>query len=279
MKTLLRKLAVTAAVTGVLALPAAASAQTFLNNWFFDADGGGAGSATQINEYFDIVGNSYIQLSPTTGDNFTFLEDGVFVVQGHDGGALVSNTNQITATFTGAQGTGTFGGPISFTSGFGTLNVYSDSSFNYTTSDGIYGANDGTLIGTFLLDFGVGTVDPTGIPNGQLTLQLQATSLTPGYFFAPDGSTDLSTLVDDGLLFGFVTTNASFVENPTAVLVSELSELVGGPIVNDVPRGTFIVSNNGQYRLSTVPEPGVAALLGLGMLGVWVAGRRNRRAS
>lgn len=277
MRTLLRKAAMTAAVTGALALPGVASAQTFLNNWFFDADGVGGNAPTLINEYFDIVGNSYIQLTPTGGDNFTFLEDGIFVVQGHDGGIAVSADRQITATFTDGAGTGSFDGPISFTPGVGILNVYSDASFNYGTPTGIYGADDGTLIGTFVLSFGEGTVDPSGIPNGELSLALQATSLTPGFFIAPDGTTDLSTLVDEGLIFGFVTTNASFVENPSATLVSELSELVGAPIVNDVAAGSFIVSNNGQFRLSTVPEPGVAALLGLGMLGFWVAGRRRMR--
>ncbi len=277
MRTLLRKAAMTAAVTGALALPAAASAQVFLNDWFFDADGAGANAAVQINEYFDIVGNSYIQLTPTGGSNFDFVDDGVFLVQGHDGGIPISFSNQITATFTAAQGTGSFGGPINFTPGFGTLNVYSDTNLNYGTTDGIYGANDGTLIGTFVLSFGVGTVDPSGIPNGQLSLALQATSLTPGYFIGPDGTTDLSTLVADGLIFGFVTTNASFVDNPSATLVNELGELIGGAVVNDVAAGSFIVSNNGQFRLSTVPEPGVAALLGLGMLGFWAAGRRNRR--
>ncbi len=276
MKTVLTRLAATAAVAAAFALPGAASAATFLQNWYLDADGAGGDSAIKVGEWLDIVGASYIQLTPTGASTFSFKDDGVFYVSGHDNVPWNNSLNQITATFTDAAGTGTFGGAINFTSGVGILNVYSDSNYNYGTTDAIYGANDGTRIGTFVLSVGTGKVDTTGVPNGELTLTLQATDLAAGYFFAPDGTTDLSTLVSDGLLFGFVTTNASRVTNPLDPLTGELGELVEGTIVNNPNQGSFIVSNNGQYRLSTVPEPGVAALLGLGLIGVCFAGRRRR---
>ena len=273
------KLASSAALVGALALPSVASSSTFLNNWYLDLDADG--NKVQVNEYLDFIGNSYIQLSPTGGGNFTFADNGFFQVTNRDGSGSLNdnpafNEREFTALFSGGTGTGAFGGGINFTGG--TLDLFSDSNLDYGSTNGLYGANNGTKIGSFTLIEGSGIVDPTGVPNGLLTLVFQATELAAGHWFMPDGATDMSTLIDEGLLFGFVTTNASFVANPLANLVAELSQMVGSPVVNNINFGSFIVSNNGQYRLQTVPEPGVLALLGLGMLGA-CAGMRARRKS
>lgn len=280
-----KKLAMAAAVACAAALPGVASADLFMNNWYLDLDKDG--NKVQISEYLDFVGNSYIQLTPTGVSTFSFDDNGFFIVAGADGTGPGSHNNdgsgsafatEMTALFANGSGTGTFGGGISFTGG--TLTLYSDGAPNYATSTGIYGANDGTPIGTFTLTTGSGLVNASGVPNGELTLIFRATALAAGYWFAPDGTTDLSTMVSDGLLFGFVTTNASYVANPSALVDVELAELVSetSPLVNDPASGSFIVSNNGQYRLQTVPEPGVVALLGLGLVGAYAARRRSRPA-
>lgn len=282
------KLASSAALVGALALPSVASSSTFLNNWYLDLDADG--NKVQVNEYLDFTGNSYIQLTPAGGNNFTFADNGFFQVTGRDGMGInthwlgAGQPRDLTALFSGGTGTGTFGGPISFTGGL--LELFSDANFDYASTTGAYGTNNGTKIGSFTLVEGSGFVDPTGVPNGLLTLVFQATELAAGYWFGPDGMTDLSTLIGQDLLFGFVTTNATVLENPNTTLVAELGEMVGigniDDVVNDPDLGSFIVSNNGQYRTSivpgTVPEPGVLALLGLGMLGA-CAGMRARRKS
>lgn len=278
MITRIAKFASSAIVAGALALPSVASASMFLNNWYLDVDGDG--DKVQVSEYLDFVGNSYIQLSPTGPNSFTFADDGFFRVVSVDGGPDINDGSgagrQLTALFSGGTGTGAFSGGISFTGG--TLDLFSDTNFNYGTTAGLFGANDGTKIGSFELTTGSGVVDATGIPNGELTLIFQATELAAGYWFMPDGTTDMSTMVDQGLLFGFVTTNASFVAAPSTNLVAELAEMTGGSVVNNPALGSFVVSNNGQYRLQVVPEPSVLALLGLGMLGA-CAGMRARRRS
>jgi hypothetical protein len=46
----------------------------------------------------------------------------------------------------------------------------------------------------------------------------------------------------------------------------------------NVPPGDFIISNNGQFRLS-VPEPGSVALYGIGLLALGLATMKSKRNS
>jgi hypothetical protein len=273
-----------ATISALLAVISSPASAQFLSNWQLDLTGTGA-SKTTVAEYLDFVGNSFIQTTANAGDPagtfFTFTDQGVFNVTSVDGGAAISTLfpgYEMTAVFSDGGGTGTLGGGISFNAG--TLSIYSDNTPNYAVSDGvggtIFGADDGTLIGTFDLIFGTGVVDASGIPNGQLTMAFQATSLAAGYWFDSLGN-DLST---NPLLFGFVTTNASRVENATGAVSAEIicqqngfNCPTGTPF--DLPPSAFLVSNNGQYRLQ-IPEPGSIALLGLGLLGLAV--RRMRCA-
>lgn len=258
-------------------IPATGSA-AFLNNWYYDADGVGGNAATQIAEYWDIVGPSYVKNTFINANNFTFQEWGAFVTNAFDGGNPYPAGRQTTGLLS-TNGVGALSNGISFTGGV--LNIFSDVLSNFASTTGIYGANDGTNIATFTVTGGGGLIDPTGIPNGLITLMAKATYLAPGYFF-DSNMVDLSTIVSSpgGLVFGFATTNASRVANPTATVVNEIVGDFAGQLAGytNVAPGDFIISNNGQFRLS-VPEPGSVALYGIGLLALGLATMKSKRNS
>jgi hypothetical protein len=280
-KTLMAAALLGASVTGV-------ANAAILQNWYFDPDGAGSSAKAVINEYFDIAGPSYVKTSVPSGGNFSFDEWGAARVTGADSGIGLDaflSTGEITATFT-ITGNGTLGGNVFYTGG--SINVYSQAgSKDWSSTTGatdFYGANNGVLIGTFTPVTGGGLIDASGIPNGLQTISAQASFLRAGYWFGTDGTTDLSTKVSTGLLFGFATTNASRVTNPAAGVVSEIVNGMGGDptFTNCLPgqvggsctgAGEFVISNNGQFRL--VPEPAGIALLGVAFAAAGFASRRR----
>jgi len=277
---LLKKLASAAAVS--FAMMGAAHAEAVLNNWIFNPAGTGAAAGQTVNEYLDINGNAIIELAATSASTFSFTEHGVFnSVQADSNNALFPlnyGGKNITALFN-ATGSGTFGGGFSFTGG--TISIYSGTYGVYGTQAGIYGADQGTLIATFdILAGGGGNVDASGSPinNGQVSVLAKASApggLTSGYFFAADG-TDLSSTN----LLSFAFTNANTIAAPTSTLVSEVgcqyaanAAACNGNFANTST--AFFVSNNGQFKLAEVPEPGSLALFGIAMLGAGVVSRKR----
>jgi len=278
----LKKLGCAAAVT--LAMAGTANAGPVLNDWVFNPTGGGFAGGQVINEYLDVNGNAFIQITPTGGNTFSFQENAVFnIVQADSNGQLFPLTyagGNITAMFE-ATGTGTFSGGFNFNGG--TIRIFQNpTNGQYSGTEGIYGANLGNEIATFnVLPGGGGMVDATGNPitNGQVTVFAQADkgALDAGYFFNSDGK-DLSS--DSILSFAF--TNANAVGAPTGNLVNEVAcQFAGftGAGCNGTSyqngAGYFFVSNNGQFKLAEVPEPGSLALFGIAMLGAGVISRKR----
>jgi hypothetical protein len=278
---LLKKMACAAALATSMGV---AHAEAVLNNWVFNPTGGGFASGQTINEYLDVNGNAFIQLTPGGGTSFSFTEHAVFnIVQADSNGQLFPVNYQggnITAMFD-AFGTGSFGGEFTFTGG--TIRMFQNpTNGQYGTSAGIYGANLGEEIATFtVMAGGGGEVDASGSPtnNGRVTVfaTAEAGSLDSGYFFRENGE-DLALET----IMAFAFTNANTVANPTTTLVSEVACQYAGFTGNGC-NGTayantpsyFFVSNNGQFKLSEVPEPGSLALFGIALLGAGMATRKR----
>src|SRR4051812_39501097 len=72
----MKKLACAAAVA--MSFAGAANAEVVLNDWVFNPAGTGFENGQTINEYLDVNGNAFIQLTPTGGNSFSFTEHAVF---------------------------------------------------------------------------------------------------------------------------------------------------------------------------------------------------------
>lgn len=282
----LSKLAAAAAIA--MSMFGSAHAETVVNNWFFNPTGvGGAAAGVLVNEYLDVVGNGFVDITPTVGQNFSFDEWGVFSVSGRDGlPGLPGYTGEITAVLN-ATGAGTFSNGFNFSGG--TLDVYADTTPDYGTTVGTFGADNGTLIASFEIIGGGGAVDASGNPvsNGQVVINVKASpgDLTPGYWFSPVPSGDLSSVGT----FAFAFTNANNAQSPSTTLVSELvcglatSDGFGGGAgfcpsgvgYTQQPGDFLVINNNGQFKLA-VPEPGSIALVGLALLAAGGIRRKTK---
>jgi hypothetical protein len=261
----------------------AAQAELVMNDWTFNPVGTGLANGQEINEYLDVNGNAFIQLTPTGANSFNFTEHGVFNIAQAD-----SNFQLFPVNFPGAnisltleaRGTGNFSGGFKFSSG--TVKMYQNPINQYGTTEGIYGANQGNLIGTFsVLAGGGGTVDASGNPigNGEVSIFASAAKgkLAAGYFFNDDG-VDMSTL--NNVAFAF--TNANPVTKYAPNLVSEVAcEFAGftgagcnGTPYANTPGRNFFLSNGGQFKFADVPEPGSVALFGIALFGIGALRRR-----
>lgn len=286
----MKKLACATAVA--MSFAGAANAAQILTDWRFNPNGGGFDSAQKIGEYLDVNGNSFIQLTPTGDRSFNFVEHAVFNITQADGNGKLFPVNyaggNISALFegfgSGMRGTGSANG--SFTFSGGSIRIFQNPTNNeYGSTEGIYGANLGKEIASFdVLAGGGGQVDASGSPvaNGQVSVFARATNMEPGYFFRGNGD-DLS--MESILAFAF--TNANPITNPnssaTPNLVSEVAcQYAGftgagcnGSAYANAPGQYFFVSNNGQFKLAEVPEPGSLALFGIAMLGAGFASRKR----
>jgi hypothetical protein len=282
---LITKLLCTAGVA--LSMMGAAHAETILNNWSFNPTGTGPVGAMPVTESLDVTGAGFIDLTVTGANTFNFVEHAVFKILSGDNGTneidSYWNDQRVTATFE-AAGQGTFNGGFIFTSGKIRMYTTNAAVAPYGTSAGFYGANVGTMIAEFdVLVGGGGLVNPDGSPvnNGQVTVHAKASAgagLMPGVFFR-NGNIDLTN--EDVLSFAF--TNANTILLPTDMQVSEIICQYSGYVAqgctaatySNTPNDHFLVGNNGQFKLASVPEPTSIALFGIALLGAGVVSRKR----
>jgi hypothetical protein len=268
--------------SGLLAagMTIAGSANAAFVSFFFNPAGTGAATGVSVSEFLDFTGAVYAENTYTGATSFEFDQYGYAQITGRDSGSVQMSfiLNEIYASFSGS-GTGDLAtGATSFLDG--TLNLY---------KGGLDG-NVNTLIASFAIVGGGSQItSTTGAPNGASTLIAQATSFAEGYFFTAQNGTDFSTLnFVNAPLFGFATSNLSL----TTATVAQAEQR--GFLEQAFPTDTFTTGNttvgngdtrlvtlysggNGQFRLTetSVPAPGVLALMGLGLLGLGAARRRR----
>lgn len=280
---MLKKLALASAVT--LAMIGTAQAGAVLNDWVFNPAGTGFAAGTTIHEYLDVNGNAFIELNATSASTFNFKEHAAFnILQADSRGSLLYPAGAITATFD-AYGSGTFNGAFTFAGG--SIKLYQNpTNGQYGSTAGVFGADLGNNIATFTVTpGGGGLVDGTGNPtgNGQVSVFAKADvgSLLGGYFYRDNGN-DLS--MENILAFAFTNANPVSKPNLTPNLVSEIACQYAGYTGAGCGTGTyanhpgqdFFVSNNGQFKLADVPEPGSLALFGIAILGAGAFSRKRK---
>jgi hypothetical protein len=275
-----------------LGVGSASASGLYLQNWDFNPIGTSYGTVSTIDD-ITVSGTALIN-GTSAHSGLGFDEYGAFQANYfRDGGVNKLGTGlgavggyELTMELTNVSGYYT---PVSSTMNSLTftsadLNLYLDTNLDYGSTTGNFGANNGTLVGTFTLKVGTGSINVTsgGQPlNGSTDLSFLATYLPTGYWF-DQGGTDLSTLVSDGLVVGFTNTTNQvlFPTNPNVPSeFSAASGLTAPATAAAMNNDDFYVNSNGNMNLGEVPEPTTMLLMGLGLFGLAAPKMRKKRGS
>lgn len=243
--------------------------------WQLNPAGNGLAGASWLSA-LDVGGVGYVQILPSSTDPtaFNFIEHGAYQALQSDK-STPFGTQDLTITYT-VIGSGSLLNPfaLSFTSG--SINLYADPNFDFASTAGSYGADNGSRIASFSV-FGGGLN-----ADGMVSLQASAIagSLLAGYLFAADGS-DLAMRDNVQMNLGVFNQQTT----PDSLLVAEVvcgmagstgAGCNGTPFVNTP--FAYTVKDGGYATISTVPEPTTVSMLLAGLGLIPIVTRRRRTA-
>lgn len=258
-----------------LLIPFAASASLLITHgaaaapvWQINPLGTGASGATTLSAA-DVGGVGFVQVIPDAEHPgaFQFIERGAYQLLQPGTGTAFSGAD-LTVSYT-ASGIGSFLDPTALRFTMGTINLYSDTTYDFGTTTAHYGADNGTPIARFnVFDGGINALGLVSVK-----AIVEAGSVLAGYLFS-EGGADLANSPATWINLGVFNQTT----DPDPLLVSEIvcglvayagpgcdgtpTEFANSPLAFTVRDGGFAAV------ISAVPEPGTIALVlaGLAML-------------
>ncbi len=257
-------------------LLAAATQAHALNAWYFNPEGTGFASAAPVSE-LQMGGFGFVEQSISSSQflSIGFEEHGAYQLMPPAAGATPLAGSDITVTYEIAGSLGVFG--TQFSSSL--ISIYADNNFDFGSTNGIFGADNGDLIAQFEVSSGTVGIFPR---QASIEADLVAGSMASGYFFDGFGN-DLSSISGIGLAFDV---QSQVIDPSGSNVVGELAcEYAGftGPgcngrayrpaffnlayaTVQDV--GVARLTYNGGVPVVAVPEPASALMMLTGLLGI-----------
>lgn len=256
----------------------AQSAVQAASNWYFNPTGTGLAEASLVSS-LNIGGFGFIEqsISSTHFLALDFDEHGAYQVLDASGSAPYS-AHDITVSYHIGGYLGLFGSDFTH----GTIDIYSDSTFDFGSTNGSFGADNGTLIAQF--EVSTGGINPFS-RQAFLQADLVSGSMATGYFFDSNG---VDAAGRAGISFSLGVQNETIDPSGTHIVPEIACEQAGfdGPgcngsqyqpaffdiaysTVHDTGVATLDIPTLDARLVSAVPEPASALLLltGLAVIG------------